>query len=180
VTLGGTAQIIGRVAAGVATGGVSEAVRYGVKQGAKSVGVQRDTLGRVVSGISTGGASEVVRYGSKAVASKLGIDPGITEQVASLGRSSINNPVDPSNNFKKALDIAGSQTAEIATRGTDQAADAPETIGMSEEEKQRHARLMADKRRKEFQNLGRSSTILTGPGGLSGSGSGQGKSLLGR
>ena len=96
------------MAAGVATGGVGEAVRYGVKQGAKFVAM----------------------------------------------------------------------LAPVATK-PDATVEPAAAIGQTEEEKQRQARLMADRRRREFQNLGRSSTILTGPGGLAGSGAGRGNSLLG-
>ncbi len=176
--MGQTAQIIGRVAAGVATGGVSEAVRYGVKQGAKSVGVKRDTLGRIVSGISTGGASEVVRYGSKAVGDKLGIDPALAEQGLSLGRLQTNQPANAPTNLNKALDTAGSMSSELASK-PDAIATPAAAIGQTEEEKQREARLAQQKRQRQYKDLGRSGTILTGPGGLSGSGSGQGKTLLG-
>lgn len=43
----------------------------------------------------------------------------------------------------------------------------------------REARNVASRRRKEFQNVGRSSTLLTGSGGLTGSGPGEQKTLLG-
>jgi len=178
VTLGGTAQIIGRVAAGVATGGASEVVRYGVNQGAKSLGMKRDTLGRIVSGFSTGGASEAVRYGSKAVGEKLGIDPALAEQGLATVRTNTNQPANAPTNMNKALDTAGAMSASLATK-PEAVAEPAAVIGQTEEEKQREARLMADRRRKEFQNLGRSSTILTGPGGLAGSGQGRGKTLLG-
>lgn len=46
-------------------------------------------------------------------------------------------------------------------------------------EAQLQARNAAARRRKEFQNLGRSSTLLTGPGGLGGTGAGEQKTLLG-
>ena len=41
------------------------------------------------------------------------------------------------------------------------------------------ARQAASQRKRDYQNLGRSSTILTGPGGLVGTGSGSAKTLLG-
>lgn len=178
MTLGGTAQIIGRVAAGVATGGVSEAVRYGVKQGSKSVGMKRDTLGRIVSGVSTGGASEVVRYGSTALGQKLGIDPAIAEQGLSLGRLQTNQTPNAPSNLNKALDTAGAMSASVATK-PDEVVKPDAPIGQTEEEKQRLARVAEKKRRKEFENLGRSSTLMTGPGGLAGAGPGKGKTLLG-
>lgn len=123
--MGGTAQIIGRVAAGALTLGATEAFGVGRKAG---------------------------KLTSQAFL------PGVDKVGNAVG-----NP-DP---------LRGNKTAAPAT-------DAPIVDpGMSEEEKQRESRLAADKRRKDFQNLGRSSTILTGPGGLAGSGQGQGKTLLG-
>ncbi len=63
------------------------------------------------------------------------------------------------------------------------AATGPGTVaakpGMSEAEKTRLANQAASQRRKDYANLGRSSTILTGPGGLGGTGAGQQKTLLG-
>jgi hypothetical protein len=41
------------------------------------------------------------------------------------------------------------------------------------------ARQAANQRKRDYQNLGRSSTLLTGPGGLGGTGSGSAKTLLG-
>lgn len=123
--MGGTAQIIGRVAAGTLTLGATEAFGVGKKAGK------------------------------------------VTSQVFLPGVDKVGNAVgDPD-------PLGGNKTA---------AAKVDEPIkdpGQSEEEKQRDARLAADKRKKEFQNLGRSSTILTGPGGLAGAGAGKGKSLLG-
>ena len=54
----------------------------------------------------------------------------------------------------------------------------PDTF-MADAERQRLATAAAARRRKEFQNMGRSSTILTGPGGLGGVGAGEQKTLLG-
>jgi hypothetical protein len=66
-------------------------------------------------------------------------------------------------------------------KGSASSADAvdPAKPGQTDAERERDARLAADRRRKDYQNLGRSSTILTGPGGLAGSGSGTAKTLLG-
>lgn len=123
--MGGTAQIIGRVAAGALTLGATEAFGVGKK------------AGKLTSQVFLPGADKV--------------------------GNAIGNP-DP---------LGGNKTAAPKV-------DAPVVDpGQSEEEKQREARIASEKRRKEFQNLGRSSTILTGPGGLAGSGSGQAKSLLG-
>lgn len=125
MALGGTAQIIGRVAAGTLTLGATEALGLGKK------------AGKVTSQVFLPGSDKV--------------------------GNAVGNP-DP---------LGVNKTA------APQADAAPPQVGQTEEEKQRDARLAADKRRKDFQNLGRSSTILTGPGGLAGSGAGQSKSLLG-
>lgn len=123
--MGGTAQIIGRVAAGTLTLGATEALGVGKK------------AGKLTSQAFLPGADQV--------------------------GNAVGNP-DP---------LGGNKTAAPK-------ADAAVTpIAQSEDEKQREARLAQDKRRKEFQNLGRSSTILTGPGGLAGSGAGASKTLLG-
>lgn len=57
--------------------------------------------------------------------------------------------------------------------------NSPIKPGITDAERDRQARLAASKRRKDFENLGRSSTILTGPGGLGGLGTGEQKTLLG-
>jgi len=51
--------------------------------------------------------------------------------------------------------------------------------GMTDAEREKDARLAAAKRKKDYQDLGRSSTILTGPLGLGSSGPGEQKTLLG-
>lgn len=57
----------------------------------------------------------------------------------------------------------------------------PQTIkpGMNQDDIEQAAKDAANKRRREYTNLGRSGTILTGPGGLGGTGSGTAKTLLG-
>jgi hypothetical protein len=59
------------------------------------------------------------------------------------------------------------------------AASTPVIPGQTDAERERDARVAAARRRKDFQNLGRSGTIITGPGGLTGSGPGAAKTLLG-
>lgn len=125
MTLGGTAQIIGRVAAGTLTLGATEAFGVGKK------------AGKLTSQAFLPGADKI--------------------------GDAVGNP-DP---------LGTKIAAAIAPK------DEPIKPGMTEEEKQREANIQASKRKKEFQNLGRSSTILTGPGGLAGSGSGASKTLLG-
>ncbi len=44
---------------------------------------------------------------------------------------------------------------------------------------ERQAQAAANQRKRDYQNLGRSSTLLTGPGGLGGTGQGNSKTLLG-
>jgi len=50
---------------------------------------------------------------------------------------------------------------------------------MTDAERKKDARLAAARRKKDYQDMGRSSTILTSPGGLGGSGPGEQKTLLG-
>jgi hypothetical protein len=56
---------------------------------------------------------------------------------------------------------------------------APVRPGQTDADREREARNAAAKRRKEYQDMGRSSTILTGGQGLAGSGAGEQKTLLG-
>lgn len=74
------------------------------------------------------------------------------------------------------LSVPGSRNAK---RSGTQAPTSATRPGISNAERQRQARVAASKRKKEFQDMGRSSTILTGPMGLGGSGSGEQKTLLG-
>lgn len=129
---------------------------------------------RIISAIVTGGGSELARatvQGAKKI-------PGVKD---------VTNPVD------KALSGVGLDTAslssplnaasKIAQGAVDTASPAADAVvtkpGQTDAERERDARLAADKRKKDYQNMGRSSTILTGPGGLAGSGSGTAKTLLG-
>lgn len=125
MTLGGTAQIIGRVAAGTLTLGATEAFGVGKK------------AGQITSQAFLPGAAQA--------------------------GNAVGNP-DPLGGNNTAAPPANAATPNVA---------------QTDAEKQVAARLAADQRQRSFQNLGRSSTILTGPGGLSGSGAGQSKSLLG-
>ena len=78
------------------------------------------------------------------------------------------------NNVSKGIDSL------LGTNKKPRASSAPLTKpGMTQDEIEREARVEAAKRRKQFEDVGKSSTILTGPGGLSGSGAGTPKTLLG-
>lgn len=76
---------------------------------------------------------------------------------------------------KNFLAAPGSRNAARASTPT-----APTTRpGMTDAEREREARVAASQRKKDYQDLGRSSTILTGGQGLGGSGVGVQKTLLG-
>lgn len=126
--MGGTAQLIGRVAAGTLTLGATEAFGVGKKAGKLT--------------------SQAFLPGADKVGNALG-NPNLTGS----------NRADPT-----------AQSAAIT----------PTTLGPTDAERERDARLASEHRRKkDFHNLGRSSTFLTGPGGLGGTGSGQQKTLIG-
>lgn len=122
-----------------------------------------ETVVRAVTAIGTGGASELLR--------EKPFQPG--------GNTSLKGAL-------TSLAVGGLGTGVLAASGTkiDQAKNAPIVAqavkpGMTDDERERLARIARDQRRKEFQNLGRSGTMLTGPGGLTGSGPGAAKTLLG-
>jgi hypothetical protein len=143
------------------------------------MGSTAQIIGRVAAGIGTFGASEAIRAASKPVGRAIGVDPKIVNVAASLGRSAVNKPVGDASG---AGGISTPDFSAIAALDTPAAAPVstdPAKPGQTDAERERDARLAADRRRKDYQNLGRSSTILTGPGGLAGSGSGTAKTLLG-
>lgn len=112
---------------------------------------------RIVTAVATGGLSEIARPVGKAT----GVD-------------------------KRLIDPLGTavSTGLAAVGVKDKAASSaitPQTVTpfMTDAEREREARLAASQRRKDYQDMGRSSTILTGPGGLGGTGAGQQKTLLG-
>lgn len=122
------------------------------------MGATAQLIGRVTAGALTLGATEAFGVGKKA--------GKLTSQVFLPGADQAGNAVGNPNPLGLKTDAAIKPNEPVKP-------------GQTEEEKQREARLAGDRRKKEFQNLGRSSTMLTGPGGLSGSGQGTSKSLLG-
>lgn len=180
--MGSTAQIIGRVAAGAVTFGGSEVVRALVKPVGRAIGVDSKSLSRGLSAVQTAGASEAIREGSKAAGKAIGVDPVLVEQGATLGRTgstlSVNNTLlgnTVETPLNKGAEVAGAFAPDVAPP-TD---TTPKTDFQTDADREREARLAREKRKRQFQNLGRSSTILTGGGGLVGQGAGSSKSLLG-
>jgi hypothetical protein len=111
---------------------------------------------RIITAVLTGGTSEVAREAGK----QTGIDPRIINPLAA--------------GYDKGL-------ATVGVKDKSHTALTPQLAkpGMTQDEIDREARLARDQRRKDYQNLGRSGTILTGPGGLGGTGTGEQKTLLG-
>lgn len=129
------------------------------------------TATRIVAAVATGGTSEAARAVGKAT----GYDPALFNPLGAT--------TDPSKTFKTLTDTNRPITEFGRTTPSSSAAvdpAAPVTPGQTDAERERDARLAADKRKKDFQNLGRSSTIITGPSGLLGQGIGQKKTLLGQ
>ena len=90
--------------------------------------------------------------------------------------------------FAAAGRAFGADEDFLAAPGSRRAARSPTSLvssspaikpGMTAAQREKEARLAAARRRKDYQDMGRSSTILTGPGGLGGSGPGEQKTLLG-
>jgi hypothetical protein len=143
------------------------------------MGSTAQIVGRVTAGIATGGASEAIRAASKPIGRAVGVDKRYVDIGLNYGRDAIagattDMAVQPNN----ALATAGARLAEAPAAAAPAQTD-PVKPGQTDAERERDARLAADRRKKDYQNLGRSSTILTGPGGLAGSGSGTAKTLLG-
>jgi hypothetical protein len=144
-----------------------------------TLGGTAQIVGRVAAGVSSGGASEAIRFGAKKIGKKIGVDPKILDLAATYGRSATNIPVNAPVGGISAPALAAANMLDSPGGSSSSSSSTTEKPGITDAERERLARLEANKRRKEFQNMGRSSTILTGPGGLAGTGSGQAKTLLG-
>lgn len=116
---------------------------------------------RIAMGVVTAGASEL--FQKKPFQPWERSDPSL----GAIGRFA----TDPIHGLAKA---AGRLTKRPSPPQLLDTAPSPQVA-----EAQVQARNAAARRRKEFQNLGRSSTLLTGPGGLGGTGAGEQKTLLG-
>ena len=121
------------------------------------------TVVRAGAAVLTGGTSELAR--------EKPFQPGGGTSVKGALASAALGP------YGTGLAAAGGLKIDTPAKVTQP--NAPVKPGMTDAERERLAAQARDKRRKDFQNLGRSSTILTGPGGLTGSGPGEQKTLLG-
>lgn len=119
---------------------------------------------RTIAAVTTGGASELAR--------KKPFQPGGGTDLKGAALSSALGP------YGTGVAAAGGIKIDTASQS---APITPQPIkpGMTQNEIEALAREAAAQRKKDYQNLGRSSTILTGPGGLGGVGAGTGKTLLG-
>jgi hypothetical protein len=127
------------------------------------MGSTAGTIVRAVTAISTGGASELLR--------KKPFQPGGGTDLKGALTSSALGPYGSG-----ALAAGGSK---IDTPTAAPIVDTPVKPGQTDAERERDARVAAARRRKDYQGLGRSGTMISGPGGLTGSGPGTAKTLLG-
>jgi hypothetical protein len=118
---------------------------------------------RAIAAVTTGGASEFLR--------KKPFQPGGGTDLKGAILSSAAGP------YGSGILAGTGQKIDTASQSTPVSPLAKP--GMTPAEMQQLANNAANQRRSDYANLGRSSTILTGPGGLGGTGSGTAKTLLG-
>jgi hypothetical protein len=128
------------------------------------MGSTAGTIVRAVTAVSTGGVSELAR--KKPFQSGGGTDLRGAVTTAALGP------------YGAGVSAASGTKIDTPVKSAP-IIDTPVKPGQTDADREREARVAAARRRKDFQNLGRSGTIITGPGGLTGSGPGAAKTLLG-